>query len=164
MPQDRKRWIMVATLKPGFQIHPPQTPFTGKIGMLLDALFRFWINLKPKGLPEALNHCASTMNGTRNLDTDFALQLSIGILKKCRLLSARITKSIPARSLWKTAYGPRLLHKSEVERLMRVAISIATTMPRRLKFSAKTSRQEFSKRFYDNWRIFYPCDFGVNRN
>src|SRR6185503_16509964 len=36
-PQDRKRWIMVATLKPGFQIRPPQIPFTGSIGKFLDA-------------------------------------------------------------------------------------------------------------------------------
>ena len=34
-PQDRKRWIMIATLKPGFQIHSPRTPFTGNIDKFL---------------------------------------------------------------------------------------------------------------------------------
>jgi site-specific DNA-cytosine methylase len=36
-PQDRKRWIMVATLKPGFQIRSPQLPFMGRVGDYLDA-------------------------------------------------------------------------------------------------------------------------------
>ena len=36
-PQDRKRWIMVATLKPGFQIRSPQISFTGIVGDWLDA-------------------------------------------------------------------------------------------------------------------------------
>ena len=36
-PQDRKRWIMIATLKPGFQIRSPQIPFTGTVGEFLDA-------------------------------------------------------------------------------------------------------------------------------
>jgi len=36
-PQDRKRWIMVATLKPGFQIRSPHIPFAGTICDWLDA-------------------------------------------------------------------------------------------------------------------------------
>ena len=39
-PQDRKRWIMVATLKPGFQIRSPQIPFTGTVGKFLEDVYK----------------------------------------------------------------------------------------------------------------------------
>jgi len=35
-PQDRKRWIMVASLTPGFQIRSPQITFAGTVGDFLD--------------------------------------------------------------------------------------------------------------------------------
>jgi DNA (cytosine-5)-methyltransferase 1 len=36
-PQDRKRWVMTAMLKPGFQLRPPGIAFCGTAGAFLDA-------------------------------------------------------------------------------------------------------------------------------
>ncbi len=36
-PQDRRRWIAVATLKPGFEIVSPLIPFNATVGQFLDA-------------------------------------------------------------------------------------------------------------------------------
>jgi hypothetical protein len=35
-PQDRRRWLLVATLLPGFVLHPPGKPFAGNLAALLD--------------------------------------------------------------------------------------------------------------------------------
>jgi DNA (cytosine-5)-methyltransferase 1 len=35
-PQDRRRWVAVATLVPGFVVRPPGIPFTGDLSLILD--------------------------------------------------------------------------------------------------------------------------------
>ena len=115
-PQDRKRWIMVATLKPGFQILSPQIPFTGTVGDYLDAP------------ADSDRHETERITGSiealrRHNKRHAKLGHGFGFTT-INHESARVPTIV--RSYHKINTGPfvetphdlRLLHKKEVERLM----------------------------------------------
>lgn len=115
-PQDRKRWIMVATLKPGFEIVSPKTPFAGCVGDYLDT------STKSERLE--VERIAQSIEALRRHNARHA-KLGHGFsFTKINRESARVPTIV--RSYHKintgpfveTPYGLRLLHKEEVERLM----------------------------------------------
>ena len=122
-PQDRKRWIMVATLKPGFVICSPQIPFSGTVGDYLDAP-------ADSDRQEAERIIGSIQALRRHNKRHAKLGHGFGFTTINRE-SARVPTIV--RSYHKintgpfveTAHGLRLLHKEEVERLMGCQIDCA---------------------------------------
>jgi DNA (cytosine-5)-methyltransferase 1 len=115
-PQDRKRWIMVATLRPGFQIRSPQIPFTGTVGDFLDA---------PADSDELeVDRIVKSIKALRRHNQRHAkLGHGFGFTtinpESTRVPTiVRSYHKINTGPFVETDYGLRLLHKSEVERLM----------------------------------------------
>jgi DNA (cytosine-5)-methyltransferase 1 len=115
-PQDRKRWIMVATLKPGFQIRSPQIPFTGAVGEFLDAPAdsdRLEVERIVKSIGALRRH------NQRHAKLGHGFSFSTINRESTRVPTiVRSYHKINTGPFVETDYGLRLLHKSEVERLM----------------------------------------------
>jgi site-specific DNA-cytosine methylase len=115
-PQDRRRWIAVATLKPGFQIVPPLVPFDSTIDGILD------------GLSEADQADAQRIAGSikalvRHRERHVKLGHGFGfttINRGSRRVPTivRSYHNINTGPFVETEHGLRLLRKAEVERLM----------------------------------------------
>jgi site-specific DNA-cytosine methylase len=115
-PQDRKRWIMVATLKPGFQIRPPQIPFTGTVGEFLDAPAdsdRLEVDRIVKSIEALRRH------NQRHAKLGHGFGFTTINRESARVPTiVRSYHKINTGPFVETANGLRLLHKGEVERLM----------------------------------------------
>ena len=115
-PQDRKRWIMVATLKPGFQIRSPQIPFTGTVGEFLDAPAdsdRLEVERIVKSIEALRRH------NQRHAKLGHGFSFTTINRESTRVPTiVRSYHKINTGPFVETAYGLRLLHKEEVERLM----------------------------------------------
>jgi DNA (cytosine-5)-methyltransferase 1 len=115
-PQDRKRWIMVATLNAGFEIRPPGIPFTGTLGELLDesaASDQTEVARIAGSIEALLKH----RNRHRRLGHGFGFTT----INRESVRVPTIVRSyhkINTGPFVETAHGLRLLHKEEVERLM----------------------------------------------
>ncbi|HEY3902127.1 MAG TPA: DNA cytosine methyltransferase [Chthoniobacter sp.] len=115
-PQDRKRWLMVATLSPGFQLSPPNIAFDGNLVSVIDA---------PN---EQDRHDAGRIAGSiealrRHRERHRALGHGFGfsmINRKSRRVPTivRSYHKINVGPFVETEFGPRLLRKHEVEKLM----------------------------------------------
>ena len=115
-PQDRRRWLMVATLLPGFALQPPTTPFDHDLSEILDPP-------SESDRAEAERIAGSIAALRRHRERHRALGHGFGFTT----ITARSTR-VPTivRSYHKinvgpfveTAFGPRLLRKHEVEKLM----------------------------------------------
>jgi len=92
-----------ATLKPGFQIRSPQTPFTGTVGEFLDAPVDS-DRLEAKRIVKSIDALHRHNQRTQNSATDLVSPQSIGNQQECRRLSAHTTKSTPVHS-WKLPTG-----------------------------------------------------------
>lgn len=115
-PQDRKRWIMVATLKSGFQIHSPKIPFAGTIGKFLD-------DPADSDLQEAKRIVGSIEALRRHNKRHAKLGHGFGFttINRDSTRVPTIVRSyhkINTGPFVETVHGLRLLHKEEVERLM----------------------------------------------
>ena len=115
-PQDRKRWIMVATLKPGFQISSPQIPFSGTAGDYLDAP-------TDSDRQEAARIIGSITALRRHNKHHAKLGHGFGFTTISRDSTrvptiVRSYHKINTGPFVETEHGLRLLHKEEVERLM----------------------------------------------
>lgn len=122
-PQDRKRWIMVATLKPGFQIRSPQIPFTGTVGDYLDAP-------ADSDRQEAERITGSIKSLCRHNKRHAKLGHGFGFTTINRESTrvptvVRSYHKINTGPFVETPHGLRLLHKEEVERLMGCEIDCA---------------------------------------
>jgi DNA (cytosine-5)-methyltransferase 1 len=115
-PQDRKRWIMVATLKPGFEIRTPGIPFTGTLADIL--------NPPADSDRHEAERIAGSIEALRRHEARHA-QLGHGFgFTTINRESTRVPTIV--RSYHKintgpfveTPHGLRLLYKGEVERLM----------------------------------------------
>ena len=116
-PQDRKRWIMIATLKPGFEIISPETPFNGCAGEYLD--------IPDESEQLEIDRIARSIESLRRHNERHA-KLGHGFgFTTINYQSKRVPTIV--RSYHKINTGPfvesrygglRLLHKSEIERLM----------------------------------------------
>lgn len=115
-PQDRKRWIMVATLKPGFEIRSPKIPFTGSIVRFLDAP-------SDADLLEVERIAGSIASLRRHKARHAELGHGFGFTTINRESTkvptiVRSYHKINNGPFVETAHGLRLLHKKEVERFM----------------------------------------------
>jgi DNA (cytosine-5)-methyltransferase 1 len=115
-PQDRKRWIMVASLKPGFQIVSPHVPFGGTAGDFLDAP-------SDSDRQEAERIIGSIEALRRHNERHAKLGHGFGFTtinrESTRLPTiVRSYHKINTGPFVETPHGLRLLHKEEVERLM----------------------------------------------
>ncbi len=115
-PQDRKRWIMVATLKPGFQIRSPQIPFSGTVGDYLDPPADSDRQAAERiiGSIEAL-----CRHNKRHAELGHGFGFTTINRNSTRVPTiVRSYHKINTGPFVETPYGLRLLHKKEVERLM----------------------------------------------
>jgi site-specific DNA-cytosine methylase len=115
-PQDRRRWIAVATLRPGFQLVSPRTPFSGNVGNFLDRPAesdREEVERIAKSIESLRRHNARHAS----LGHGFGFTTINGESKRVPTI-VRSYHKINTGPFVETAYGLRLLHKAEVERLM----------------------------------------------
>jgi DNA (cytosine-5)-methyltransferase 1 len=115
-PQDRRRWLLVATLVPGFALQPPNVPFTDNLSALLDPP-------NEQDRNDAQRIAGSIAALERHRDRHRALGHGFGF-STITAASSRVPTVV--RSYHKinvgpfveTAFGSRLLRKHEVEKLM----------------------------------------------
>ncbi len=122
-PQDRKRWIMVATLKAGFQICSPQIPFSGTVGDYLDPPADSDRQAAERiiGSIEAL-----CRHNKRHAELGHGFGFTTINRNSTRVPTiVRSYHKINTGPFVETPYGLRLLHKKEVERLMGCEIDCA---------------------------------------
>jgi site-specific DNA-cytosine methylase len=115
-PQDRKRWIMVATLKPGFQICSPQIPFAGTVGEYLDAPTDF-----DRQEAERITGSIEALRRHNKRHAKLGHGFGFTTINRDSTRVPTIVRSyhkINTGPFVETAFGLRLLHKREVERLM----------------------------------------------
>jgi site-specific DNA-cytosine methylase len=115
-PQDRRRWIMVATLKPGFEIISPKTPFTGWVGQFLDVPAELE-QLEVERIARSIESLRRHNIRHAKLGHGFGFT-TIGYNSKRVPTIVRSYHKINTGPFVESRYGLRLLHKSEVERLM----------------------------------------------
>jgi hypothetical protein len=122
-PQDRKRWIMVATLKAGFQICSPQIPFSGTVGDYLDPPTDSdrQAAVRIIGSIEAL-----CRHNKRHAELGHGFGFTTINRDSTRVPTiVRSYHRINTGPFVETPHGLRLLHKDEVERLMGCKIDCA---------------------------------------
>jgi hypothetical protein len=115
-PQDRRRWLLVATLAPGFVLQPPNLPFIGDLSALIDLP-------SEKDCSDAQRIAGSIAALKRHRERHRALGHGFGF-STINLNSSRVPTVV--RSYHKinvgpfveTPFGLRLLRKHEVEKLM----------------------------------------------
>src|SRR5262249_23521213 len=115
-PQDRRRWIAVATLKPGFQIVYPNIPFEADIAKYLappTESDRAEVQRISKSIESLRRH------NERHAKLGHVFGFTtINYNSKRVPTIVRSYHKINAGPFVETAYGLRLLHKVEVEKLM----------------------------------------------
>lgn len=115
-PQDRRRWIAVATLKPGFQIVSPNIPFDGDIAKYLDPPTES-DRAEVERISQSIESLRRHNERHAKLGHGFGFT-SINHNSKRVPTIVRSYHKINTGPFVETAYGLRLLHKAEVERLM----------------------------------------------
>jgi DNA (cytosine-5)-methyltransferase 1 len=122
-PQDRRRWLLVATLAPGFTVRPPQTPFAGDLSAILDP--------PSEGDAQDVARIAGSIAALRrHRERHRALGHGFGF-STITPASTRVPTVV--RSYHKINVGPfvetapglRLLRKHEVEKLMGCTLDCA---------------------------------------
>lgn len=115
-PQDRRRWVMVATLREGFELKPPRMPFAGRAGDYLD--------LPNEQDAADAKRIARTLEGLRRHNQrhrekghGFGFTVINRDSRKIPTL-VRSYHKINTGPFVETPFGPRLLRKHEAERLM----------------------------------------------
>ncbi len=116
-PQDRRRWVMVATLKRGFEFHAPMIPFTGGLSEFLDA---------PNELMdrEDSERIAKTVEGLRRHNARHAAQghgFGFTTINRSSTRVPTLVRSyhkINTGPFVETEFGLRMLRKNEAEKLM----------------------------------------------
>lgn len=120
-PQDRRRWLMVATLHQGFAVQPPNKPFDRDLSEILDPP-------SERDRIEAKRIAGSIAALCRHREHHRALGHGFGFTT-INAQSSRVPTIV--RSYHKinvgpfveSKYGPRLLRKHEVEKLMGCAVA-----------------------------------------
>ena len=119
-PQDRRRWLMVATLQPGFSLQAPMVPFAGDLSRFIDSP-------SASDRRDAERIAGSITALTRHRERHRALGHGFGFSTITQASSrvptiVRSYHKINVGPFVETVFGPRLLRKREVERLMGCAI------------------------------------------
>jgi len=115
-PQDRKRWVMVATLKEGFELRAPNIPFTGDLSAILDPP-------SEQDQSDAKRIAGSIEALRRHRERHRALGHGFGFStinhQSTRVPTiVRSYHKINVGPFVETAFGLRLMRKHEVEKLM----------------------------------------------
>jgi DNA (cytosine-5)-methyltransferase 1 len=115
-PQNRRRWIAVATLSPGFQFNAPDIPFSGSIERFLDPP-------SERDIADAERIAGSIQSLTRHRERHSKLGHGFGFTAINRQSNrvptiVRSYHKINTGPFVETAAGLRLLRKHEIERLM----------------------------------------------
>ncbi len=115
-PQDRRRWLMVATLFPGFTLQPPNIPFDSDLSEILDPP-------SERDRAEAERIAGSIAALRRHRERHRVLGHGFGFTTITAQSSrvptiVRSYHKINVGPFVETAFGPRLLRKHEVEKLM----------------------------------------------
>lgn len=116
-PTARNRWVCVATLRPGFEIAAPGVQFAGKVGDYFDA---------PNAEQDRADaeRIAVTVAGLRTHNArhaakgnGFAMQILTGAESSAPVICKSYHKINSSGFFIATPWGPRMVRKSELERL-----------------------------------------------
>jgi len=115
-PQDRKRWIMIATLKPGFEIRSPKTAFTGTVARFLDHPNET-DRLEVERIAGSI--AALRRHNERHAKLGHGFKFTTINRDSTRVPTlVRSYHKVNTGPFVETEHGLRLLHKQEAERLM----------------------------------------------
>jgi site-specific DNA-cytosine methylase len=120
-PQDRKRWLMVATLKEGFELRPPNEPFVGNLSAVLDPP-----DEQDRVEAERIAGSIEALRKHRERHRALGHGFGFSTINQRSTRVPTIVRSyhkINVGPFVETAYGPRLLRKHEVEKLMGYSIN-----------------------------------------
>lgn len=115
-PQDRKRWVMVACLKPGFAIRPPGLPFNGSAGDFLDSPDERDIHETAR-IAKSIESLRRHNRRHAALGHGFSFTTINRDTQKIPTL-VRSYHKINTGPFVETPHGPRRLRKHEAERIM----------------------------------------------
>lgn len=115
-PQDRRRWIAVATLKPGFEIVAPRIPFERTIAEFLDPPSES-DRIEAERIKGSIRSLIRHKERHAKLGHGFGFTTINHDSKRVPTI-VRSYHKINTGPFVETPYGLRLLHKAEVERLM----------------------------------------------
>jgi site-specific DNA-cytosine methylase len=115
-PQDRRRWIAVATLRPGFQIVSPNIPFDGDIAEYLDPPAES-DRTEVERIAKSIESLRKHNERHAKLGHGFSFTTIDHNSRRVPTI-VRSYHKINTGPFVETPYGLRLLHKAEVERLM----------------------------------------------
>ena len=122
-PQDRKRWLMVATLRKGFELNVPNIPFTGDLSAILDAPSE-QDRLESERIAGSIEALRRHRERHRALGHGFGFSTINSQSKRVPTI-VRSYHKINVGPFVETPFGPRLLRKHEVEKLMGCTIDCA---------------------------------------
>jgi site-specific DNA-cytosine methylase len=115
-PQDRKRWVMIATLKPGFEICSPKTAFSGTVARFLDQPNET-DRLEAERIAGSI--AALGRHNERHAKLGHGFKFTTINRDSTRVPTlVRSYHKVNTGPFVETEYGLRLLHKHEAERLM----------------------------------------------
>ena len=115
-PSDRRRWVCVATLMPGFAIQSPMAPFTGTAADYLDVP-------EPARDKADATRIATAIAGLKNHHARHSAlghRFGFTVLNGSESLIPTIVKSYHKCNIGPfvaTPYGPRMLRQAEIERI-----------------------------------------------
>ena len=122
-PQDRRRWVMVATFKPGFKLRPPGTRFSGTAADYLDAPCEDDF-ADAQRIAKSIEY--RRLHNQQHAGLGHRFQLTTIDRSSIRIPTlVRSYHKINTGPFVATDYGPRLLRKHEAERIMGCAIDCA---------------------------------------
>ena len=116
-PTTRNRWVCIATLKPGFRLTIPNTPFTGRVGDFFDA---------PDAVRDQADvaRIATTIEGLRRHNErhaaqghGFAMKVLTGDETAAPTLCKSYHKCNSSGFFVESGRGPRMLRRDEIARL-----------------------------------------------
>jgi DNA (cytosine-5)-methyltransferase 1 len=117
-PSDRRRWLMIATLKPvAFQLEVPGTPFTGTVRDYLDAPDAVQDQADAERIAVSITGRLAHNARHRAKGNFFATTIIDGSETKLPTIPKSYHK-INVGPFVSTPYGARLLRQSEIERIM----------------------------------------------
>ena len=119
-PQDRRRWLMIATLQPGFRLQPPMVPFTDNLSKFLDPP-----NDRDRTDVERIAGSIAALIRHRERHRALGHGFGFSTITRASTRVPTIVRSyhkINVGPFVDTIFGLRLLRQHEAERLMGCAI------------------------------------------
>jgi site-specific DNA-cytosine methylase len=121
-PSDRKRWVCVATLIPGFAIQSPMKPFAGKASDYLDAADPVQDKLDAERIATTITGLRAHNARHQAMGHGFGFTTLNGSETKIPTIVKSYHK-INVGPFVETAFGPRMLRKHEIEKIQGCEVS-----------------------------------------